>query len=54
MKLDPSRHDASFELGKVYLSLGDAAQAKKVLTDLLVRKPDYAKRSEVERILSTL
>lgn len=54
LKLDPRQWDAAFELGKLYASTGDAANAKKTLGDLLARNPGYAKRAEAERILGGL
>ena len=43
-----------YDLGKVYLSLGDQASAKKTLSELLAKKPDFRARVEVETILSGL
>ena len=54
LKLAPATWDAMFELGKVYVSLGDAASAKKTLTDLLAKKPDFRSRAEAETILAGL
>ncbi len=54
IKVDPALWEAQHELGKVYLSLGDRAAAKKVLSDLIAKKPDYAKRGEVDAILAAL
>ena len=42
------------ELGKLQASTGDSAGAKKTLSDLLAKNPNYAKRAEVEKLLSGL
>ncbi|MCL2478998.1 MAG: tetratricopeptide repeat protein, partial [Treponema sp.] len=54
ISLAPSNWDAVFELGKTYVSLGDSAQAKRTLQDLLNRNPSYSGRAEAEKILSGL
>ena len=54
IKLDSDRWDAYYELGKLDVSLGDKAAAKSVLQDLLKKKPDYPKASEVKSIVDTL
>ncbi|HQG40772.1 MAG TPA: tetratricopeptide repeat protein, partial [Spirochaetales bacterium] len=54
IKLNPSSWDAMYELGKLYITMGDKENAKKVLTELLAKNPDYAKKSEVQSILSSL
>lgn len=54
IKLDGKAWDAMFELGKVYLSMSDNEAARKILTELLAKKPDYKSRAEVETILARL
>ncbi|HPG87081.1 MAG TPA: tetratricopeptide repeat protein, partial [Spirochaetales bacterium] len=54
LKLAPATWEAMYELGKAYLSLGDQASAKKTLSELLAKKPDFRARVEVETILSGL
>ena len=54
IKLDGSKWDAYYELGKLYASTGDSANAKKTLGDLVAKKPDYDKRAEVDQILAGL
>jgi Flp pilus assembly protein TadD len=54
VKLDSNNWDALFELGKTYASLGDAANARQRLSDLLKRNPSYSRRGEAEKILAGL
>ena len=54
LKLSPSDWDAMFALGKIHLSIGDNAAAKKTFLDLLAKKPDFKSRAEVESILGGL
>ena len=54
LKMDPKRWNAYFELGKLYISLGDKTSAKSALQDLLKKKPDYEKANEVYALLNTL
>ncbi|MCX7656946.1 MAG: tetratricopeptide repeat protein, partial [Treponemataceae bacterium] len=54
VKLDSNNWDALFELGKTYASLGDTANARQRLSDLLKRNPTYTRRGEAEKILAGL
>ena len=54
IRLSPTNWDAMFQLGKTYVSLGDSAQARRTLQDLIARNPSYSSRAEVERILAEL
>lgn len=54
LRIDPTRWDAYYELGKLYISLNDKVAAKAVLQDLLKKKSDYPKASEVQSLLNTL
>ncbi len=54
IKLDGNAWDALYDLGKLYVSMSDSVNAKKIFSDLLARKPDYKNRSEIENILAGL
>jgi len=54
LKLEPNNWDGLFELGKTYASLGDSANAKQRLSDLIKRNPSYERRAEAEKILAGL
>jgi len=54
LKIDGTRWDAYFELGKLYVSLKDKPAAKGILQELLKKKPDYPRAAEVQSLLDTL
>jgi tetratricopeptide (TPR) repeat protein len=54
IRIDPSNWDAVFEMGQTYAGLGDSAQARRTLQELLDRNPSYPGRNNAERILASL
>jgi tetratricopeptide (TPR) repeat protein len=54
LRLTPENWDAMYELGKICVSLGMPDEAKKYLTDLLVRNTTFHARADAERILAGL
>jgi TolA-binding protein len=54
LKTAPDNWDALFELGKACVSLGNTAEAKKYLQDLVKRNAAFAGKAEAERILAGL
>ncbi|MEM5947998.1 tetratricopeptide repeat protein [Spirochaetia bacterium 38H-sp] len=54
IKIDSTYWDAYYQLGKILISLGEKDGAKKILSTLLTKKPDYDKKAEIESLLSGL
>ncbi|MBU0936595.1 MAG: tetratricopeptide repeat protein [Spirochaetes bacterium] len=54
VKLDANAWDAYYELGKLYIAIGDNVNAKRTLADLLAKNPSYPARAEVNSLLSGL
>ena len=53
IKIDGKAWDAWYELGRLQTSI-DPVAAKKTLSDLLSKNPDYPGKAEVKKILSGL
>jgi Flp pilus assembly protein TadD len=54
VKMDSTNWDARYELGKLYIQLGNKTGAKEVLENLIRTKSDYEKAAEVKRLINTL
>ena len=46
--------DSYYELGKVYISMGNKAEAKSVFEQLLKQKPNYRAAAEIRKLLGSL
>jgi len=54
LRLAPDNWDAMYELGMTCVTLGQNADAKRYLQDLVSRNPNYSGKAEAERILRNL
>jgi tetratricopeptide (TPR) repeat protein len=54
LRLTPDNWDAMYELGMTCITLGQNADAKRYLQDLVSRNPNYSGKAEAEKILRSL
>ena len=54
IKINPKAWDSYYELGKLYISMNNKAEAKNILLQLLKQKPNYRHASEIKKLLVSL
>ena len=54
IKMNPQSWDSYYELGKVYISLDNKADAKAIFEQLLKQQPNYRHAAEVRKLLVNL
>ena len=52
--INPQAWDSYYELGKLYISMDNKAEAKAILSQLLKQKPNYRRASEIKKLLVSL
>ncbi len=52
--MNPQSWDSYYELGKVYISLDNKADAKAIFEQLLKQQPNYRHAAEVRKLLVNL
>ena len=54
ISIDKNSWNSYYEMGRLYLSLKENDNAKAVWTELLQKKPNYPKKDEMIKIISTI
>ena len=54
LAINDKQWDAYYHYGKLLIKEGDIVNAKKILSELISKNPNYEKRNEVEQILQGL
>ena len=54
IKMNAQAWDSYYELGKVYISMGNKAEAKAIFEQLLRQRPNYRSAEEIRKLLGNL